>query len=516
MDSLPSCALSCLISAISNSTCSLTDFACICTDEALNAALEPCIAGSCTIKEGLTAQNFSYTTCDYPANENTTVYHVVNIVGIIVAIVSVALRITNRIVGGQVGLDDHTIVVALFVAVAVAGVGFPLRTYGLGKNIWSIPFDHISETLKLFFVEENLYCVCISLIKSSMLLLYLRLFPSKPLRLTVFITLGITIAWGTATFLAQLFSCSPIHYFWNKWDGEHEGRCTDHNVLLLAHAIVNIVLDVVVIAIPMPVLVRLHMSREKKVGMCVMFAVGIVVTVVSIFRLVEAVGFNSTINPTKDFVPVGMWSLLEIDIGIMCACMPGIRALCKRLYALFFPKPLGYETYEARSKQGKHSGTGSKQFSSSKSSTGPLESANGGQFIRLEEVGPVDIERERERHRDSEEDRWPLRDTPPHTRSHSHARNQTHPYSHFETPPITSQESAGRRSMGRDRESLGIAQGWHTQYPASPSPTRLKPPPLTPTRDTAGIGHGYGLFGGKKSRANSMHFTWFRDGDSSS
>ncbi|KAL2787397.1 hypothetical protein BJX66DRAFT_284924 [Aspergillus keveii] len=515
MDSLPSCALSCLISAISNSTCSLTNFDCICSDEPLNAALEPCIAGSCTIKEALTAQNFSYTTCDYPANENTTVYHVINIVGIIVAIVSVALRITNRIVGGQVGLDDHTIVGALFVAVAIAGVGFPLRTYGLGKNIWSVPFDHISETLKLFFVEENLYCVCISLIKSSMLLLYLRLFPSKTLRLTVFITLAITIAWGTATFLAQLFSCSPINYFWKKWDGENEGHCTSHNALLIAHAIMNIVLDVVVIGIPMPILFRLHMSREKKVGMCVMFAVGIVVTVVSIFRLVDAVGFNSTMNPTKDFVPVGMWSLLEIDIGIMCACMPGIRALCKRLYALFFPKPLGYETYEQRSKQSKHSGsgTGSKQYSSSKSSTGALESGNGGQFIRLEEVSP---ERERDRTRGSEEDCWPLRDTPPHTRSHSHSHGhiRTHTQSPFQGPPMTRQESTGRRSMGRDRESLGITQGWHTQYPASPSPTRLKPPPLTPTRDTAGT--GYGLFGGKKSRANSMHFTWFRDGDSSS
>jgi hypothetical protein len=109
-----------------------------------------------------------------------------------------------------------------------------------------------------------------------MLLLYLRLFPSKTLRLTVFITLAITIAWGTATFLAQLFSCSPINYFWKKWDGEHEGHCTSHNALLIAHAIMNIVLDVVVIGIPMPILFKLHMSREKKVGMCVMFAVGIV------------------------------------------------------------------------------------------------------------------------------------------------------------------------------------------------------------------------------------------------
>ncbi|KAL2813027.1 CFEM domain-containing protein [Aspergillus granulosus] len=508
LDSLPSCALSCLFSAISNSTCSLTDFDCICADTELNAALTPCIAGSCTIKEALTAQNFSYTTCDYPANENTTVYHIINIVGIVVAIIAVALRVTNRIVGGQIGLDDHTIILALFVAVAIAGVGFPLRTYGLGKNIWSVPFDHISETLKLFFVEENLYCVCISLIKASMLLLYLRLFPSKKLRLAVFIALAITIAWGAATFLAQLFSCSPINYFWNKWDGEHEGHCSSHNALLLAHAILNIVMDVVVIGIPMPILFKLHMSLEKRIGMCVMFAVGIVVTVISIFRLVEAVGFNNTMNPTKDFVPVGMWSLLEIDIGIMCACMPGIRALCKRLHTLFFPKPLGYETYEARS-QSKNTGSsrdqyGSKQFSSSKSSTGGLESgiggvgAGAGQFIRLKELGPHE--------RDADDDRWPLRDAPAH--SHTHSQSS---HGHGQGPQITRQESMGRLSMGRDRESLGVAQGWHTQYPASPSPTRLKPPPLTPTKDSTG-----GLFSGKKSRANSMHFTWFRDGDSSS
>ncbi|KAL2856463.1 hypothetical protein BJY01DRAFT_263517 [Aspergillus pseudoustus] len=504
MNSLPSCALTCLFSAISNSSCSLTDFDCICADTSLNAALEPCIAGSCTIKEALTAQNFSYTTCDYPADENTTVFHVINIVGIIVAIVSVALRITNRVVGGQIGLDDHTIVGALFVAVAIAGVGFPMRTYGLGKNIWSLPFDHIGETLKLFFVEENLYCVCISLIKSSMLLLYLRLFPSKKLRTTVFIALAITIAWGLATFLAQLFSCSPINYFWTKWDGEHEGHCTSHNALLLAHAIMNIVLDVVVIGIPMPILFRLHMSLEKRIGMCVMFAVGIVVTIISIFRLVEAVGFNNTMNPTKDFVPVGMWSLLEIDIGIMCACMPGIRALCKRLYALFFPKPLGYETYEARSKS-KNSGSsreqysgGSKQFSSSKSSTG---GGGQGQFIRLEEVNPLD-----------DNERWPLRDTPVH--SHSHSQSHSHLHNSSQGPPIPHPETnPGRRSTGRDRESPVLAHGWHTQYPASPSPTRLKPPPLTPTRDTT---LGGGLFAGKKSRANSMHFTWFRDGDSSS
>ena len=108
-----------------------------------------------------------------------------------------------------------------------------------------------------------------------------------------------------------------MNYYWTQWDGEHDGKCSNHNALLLAHSIINIVLDVVVIALPMPVLLRLQMQWEKRIGMCLMFAVGIVyvplsctsqpvlilylsrVTVISVFRLVETVGFNSTTNPTS-------------------------------------------------------------------------------------------------------------------------------------------------------------------------------------------------------------------------
>jgi hypothetical protein len=109
-----------------------------------------------------------------------------------------------------------------------------------------------------------------------MLFLYLRLFPNTLLRKAVFLSLAITSLWAIGSFLAQVFSCRPISYYWNQWDGEHEGSCTSHNSLLLAHSIINIFLDILVIALPMPVLVKLHMSIEKRVGMCLIFAVGLV------------------------------------------------------------------------------------------------------------------------------------------------------------------------------------------------------------------------------------------------
>jgi hypothetical protein len=45
--------------------------------------------------------------------EDTTTFPTVNIVGIIVAIISVILRVTNRILAWQIGWDDYTIISAL-------------------------------------------------------------------------------------------------------------------------------------------------------------------------------------------------------------------------------------------------------------------------------------------------------------------------------------------------------------------------------------------------------------------
>jgi hypothetical protein len=64
------------------------------------------------------------------------------------------------------------------------------------------------------------------------------------------------------------------------------------------------------------------------------------VTVVSILRLQSLVHFVTSTNPTWDQYDVGKWSTIEINVGIMCACMPAIRVILVRL----FPKVLGNTT----------------------------------------------------------------------------------------------------------------------------------------------------------------------------
>lgn len=60
------------------------------------------------------------------------------------------------------------------------------------------------------------------------------------------------------------------------------------------------------------------------------------VTVVSIVRLEGLVTFANSINPTWDNWSTGIWSTIEINVGIICACMPSLRLLLIRA----FPKLL--------------------------------------------------------------------------------------------------------------------------------------------------------------------------------
>jgi hypothetical protein len=118
---LPSCALSCFLGAVGNSTCAISDLACICANTQVSAQLEPCVLGVCTVKEALHTKNFTYTTCGYPTSDNTTIFPLTNLIGIIVAILAVALRVTYRAVDRRLGLDDIMIVISLVCLVSLSG-----------------------------------------------------------------------------------------------------------------------------------------------------------------------------------------------------------------------------------------------------------------------------------------------------------------------------------------------------------------------------------------------------------
>ena len=86
--------------------------------------------------------------------------------------------------------------------------------------------------------------------------------------------LAVSTAYGLAFTLTCIFNCTPISYIWQNWDGEHSGKCINFHIFGWAHAGINIALDVVIIGVPIPELLRLSMSVRKKVQVVLMFSIG--------------------------------------------------------------------------------------------------------------------------------------------------------------------------------------------------------------------------------------------------
>ncbi|KAH7131282.1 hypothetical protein EDB81DRAFT_808285 [Dactylonectria macrodidyma] len=340
LQQMPDCALSCLTSAMANSTCSTTDQSCMCNDEPLKATAANCVEASCSVKESLFTQNLTMTYCDFPIRDKTKSYSALAIALVIIGGLCVVQRFIYKIYSNTgLGIDDW-LILATFISV-IASTICNVRgavPNGVGRDVWTLTPTNITNFTMYFYIMAVLYFAQITLMKLSLLFFYLRIFPGKLIRQLLWGTIIFNALFGISYVFVAIFHCQPVSYFWKKWDGEHEGHCTDLNAITVSNAVISIILDVWMLILPISQLRHLNLHWKKKVGISLMFCVGTFVTVISILRFHSVLRFGSNNqNPTYDYTEVSVWSMAEVNVGIICACMPAIRLLLVQL----FPKVLG-------------------------------------------------------------------------------------------------------------------------------------------------------------------------------
>lgn len=119
-----------------------------------------------------------------------------------------------------------------------------------------------------------LYISALAITKVSILCFYLKVFPKKSFRLSVYVLIALNICYAVGYDLVLAFQCSPIDGAWLSWDGEYNAKCISINVLGWSAAAINIALDMATIILPLPELFQLSMSWKKKIQILLMFTVG--------------------------------------------------------------------------------------------------------------------------------------------------------------------------------------------------------------------------------------------------
>ncbi|KAH8180033.1 CFEM domain-containing protein [Sarocladium implicatum] len=352
----PDCAARCIGGALMQGLCAPDNSTCICKDEVFQGTVTLCVSQNCTIPDAMTTKNISLTTCGAEVRDRSAHYAAVSNSLVVITGLFVITRFVYKMLFAQLSLgkDDYLVLAAMVAACPSAIITVNgMTANGLGRDIWTLTGKQVTVVLRYFYIMAWLYFTQVTLVKLSIIAFYMRIFPAKGVQRLLWGTFIFTCLWGLAFVLTAIFQCKPIHYFWTKWDGLHEGTCLSTNVISWSNAAINIALDLWILAVPLWQLRKLHLHWKKKIGVVFMFCIGTFVTVVSILRLQSLVHLAKANNPTWDFYDVSIWSTVEICVGIMCACLPTIRLALVRLFPI-----LGGSSHRSRGNQYYEYGTG--------------------------------------------------------------------------------------------------------------------------------------------------------------
>ncbi|WEW58170.1 hypothetical protein PRK78_003638 [Emydomyces testavorans] len=276
--------------------------------------------------------NIGLPTPDHP-NRGWHVW-VVGTVMVIVAAIFVAVRLAVRYLKGGIQMDDWTILAALISASMFTTSHNISVGHGYGMHDWDLTKDQKTAALKGIFVSQVLYKIVVTLTKTSILLLYLRVFSVARGFCRCCIAMIIFTVVSCIAYLGPtIWQCQPIHAF---WDRSVPHVCISNRIIWLSYALINIVSDFVILFLPMQQVLRLQLKLRDKIALIMIFMLGGFVCITSIIRTTSFPASSQLSDVTWNTILISVWSAIEINTGIICACLPMIRKPLSFLFPNIF------------------------------------------------------------------------------------------------------------------------------------------------------------------------------------
>ncbi|KAJ5455252.1 hypothetical protein N7475_010373 [Penicillium sp. IBT 31633x] len=217
------------------------------------------------------------------------------IVSIVPATICVILRFVSRHVAKvELWWDDYTIAVALS-----------------------------------FLAVQVLYFFNAVFTKASLLFLFHRIFGVvQVFRWALWITGFLVTAYFIACTIVAIAGCSPVAKF---WDTDLQGSCINEVAFFRWNGVSNMILDFLVFCLPIPMVWRVKTTTRQKWILTGIFLLAGFVCLVSIVRIISFGGAEGS-DPLHSNIGPATWSQVEQSVGIVCACLPTLRPLFKKLY----------------------------------------------------------------------------------------------------------------------------------------------------------------------------------------
>ncbi|KAH9905452.1 hypothetical protein F4778DRAFT_708781 [Xylariomycetidae sp. FL2044] len=254
---------------------------------------------------------------------------IVAVLCIILAITVVSLRIyTRRFLIRSLGIEDYLIAVALAGQFAVAVIQCIHTDNGLGTHIWDLPVPQgLEGFFKVFWFGMVFYNITLFFIKLSLFFQYYRFIQQIQKYRNVYLgIMAVVTCWTIGQIFMIMLMCVPVEGYWNK---SVQARCIPEMMGQTLNSVSNIITDVIVLTLPMPVVWALQLRRSQKWSLIGIFGLGFITCIISILRLIH---MKMSSDISFDAVHISCWSLAEITTGIICASLPTLRPLAMKWF----------------------------------------------------------------------------------------------------------------------------------------------------------------------------------------
>ncbi|KAI0402872.1 hypothetical protein F4802DRAFT_574104 [Xylaria palmicola] len=251
------------------------------------------------------------------------------IISTIISTIIIALRlISRRLFYGRIRIDaSDWLVIVAWALLATVNVSAGISAiHGVGRHLIAVTDVHKVQILAI--ISESTYILSITFVKFSVLALYLKVFPGQKFRYCVWGVAAFIASWATSGVIVAIFQCSSIEYVWKP---DSQQFCVDFALRNLISGIMNVLTDIVIMGMVIPLVWNAPKRVQKKWLVAVPFVTGAITCIISIVRLPYSLQ-TGTSDATWIAAAITIVSIVEITVGMLAISIPTYRPLYEHLF----------------------------------------------------------------------------------------------------------------------------------------------------------------------------------------
>ncbi|PLN82690.1 hypothetical protein BDW42DRAFT_166408 [Aspergillus taichungensis] len=199
---------------------------------------------------------------------------------------------------------------------------------------WNVRLKDMIPTTYYIFLFGVFYSIVLPLVKVAILTEWCRMFAPRGHRSEGFFWWGcmaiifVQVGSGIGILVSLNLQCIPHSAIWDLTI-QATSKCFDLYKLQVASASIQLISDVAILLLPQQVIWTLKMSWSKRLGVSVIFGLGLLACVSAAFRLSTTITHGRAADAVWTLPPLVFWATAEMTCGFFVVCLPCIPKILK-------------------------------------------------------------------------------------------------------------------------------------------------------------------------------------------